>query len=526
MAITWDTVNTQASLLLDDFSLTITSNNSGFHQASRANEGKETGKWYFEVSIDDIGSSLGCMIGLSIDGYGLSHYIGDDAYSYGYVAQTGKIMVNSSSDDYGDTYTKGDVVGVAFNADTGKLWFSKNGIWQNSGNPSGVNPATSITTSGKLYAAVSLYYSGTVLTGRFASDDFDYTIPDGYLAYEYVIPGVDCSGIGVDLLFTNTVVISIPIGVFGCSSTFRITGTVDNLVGSIDCSDISVLNGFTNSIFDTVFPGAIGVDTGTDIQLIIYILVADIGVNTSFDISDIFYLVGMADSSDIAITTGIIHSIFDTVLPGETGVNTSINTDVLSLVYISGVTVTTSVDASIFEFNSDFATAYYLFTLTGSDDETTDIEIPIKSFQGRLRSGPPSYLSVVIPYTAEYATAITARSNGDLQIDMAYKLDGEFIQRQELVWVHLEDIRIDQGGNNSSITLSGHRQETYTQKSVTLKDATYYRLSAGKKCYRFPKANMELNPGDTVTVGSDSLTADLITYTIGTMTQQMEVSEQ
>jgi len=53
----------------------------------------------------------------------------------------------------------------------------------------------------------------------------------------------------------------------------------------------------------------------------------------------------------------------------------------------------------------------------------------------------------------------------------------------------------------------------------------YYNLSGGKIRYRFPTANMNLNPGDTLTVGSDTFVAGLITYTIGVASQQMEVAE-
>lgn len=188
-------------------------------------------------------------------------------------------------------------------------------------------------------------------------------------------------------------------------------------------------------------------------------------------------------------------------------------------------TVITTAEPPVVTFTTEHADVYYLFTLTGDADGTTDIEIPIKSFQGRLRSGDPSYLSVVIP-GMERSAEITARSNGDLVIEMAYKLEGVFIQREEIARVTLEDIRIDQGSTNQSITLSGHKTETYSGKAVTITQSpTYYNLTAGKVRYRFPTANMNLNPGDVVTVGTDVFTAGLITYTIGVASQQMEVSE-
>jgi hypothetical protein len=34
-----------------------------------------------------------------------------------------------------DTFTTGDIIGVALDLDNNKLYFSKNGVWQNSGDP-------------------------------------------------------------------------------------------------------------------------------------------------------------------------------------------------------------------------------------------------------------------------------------------------------------------------------------------------------------------------------------------------------
>ncbi len=107
--------------------------------------------------------------------------------------------------------------------------------------------------------------------------------------------------------------------------------------------------------------------------------------------------------------------------------------------------------------------------ISGSD-LTTDIEIPIKSFQGRLRDGDPTYLSVVVPGLVfngiDYSEEINARFNGDLKIEMAYLVDGVEQAREVLVEVDLEIIRIDEGGIVQTITLSGHRTEHFNYFEV------------------------------------------------------------
>ena len=174
------------------------------------------------------------------------------------------------------------------------------------------------------------------------------------------------------------------------------------------------------------------------------------------------------------------------------------------------------------------AKSIYLFTLTGDQDATTDIEIPIRSIQARLRSATPTYLQVVIPGLTR-AAAINARSNGLMKVDFAYLRDGEIFQRDTIIEANLEDIRLDEGPFNKSITLTGHKQKTYQNKNITLDGPIYAGTINGATRYRFAIPNVYLNPGDTVTVGSDTFNANVISYFIGArpggMTTQMEMSE-
>jgi len=173
------------------------------------------------------------------------------------------------------------------------------------------------------------------------------------------------------------------------------------------------------------------------------------------------------------------------------------------------------------------ANLIYYFTLTGDADGLDDIEIPISSFQSRLRSGASTYLSVVIP-GVEYSNEISNRINGDLIIDAAFFV-GSTEVRQTIVWTHLDSIRVDEGPLNKSITLTGYRQETYTQKSITLQGSIYYNLNGDLFSYRFAKPDLFLNPGDLVTVDGITFTADLVSYYVRATNRgiqtQMDVSE-
>lgn len=86
-----------------------------------------------------------------------------------------------------------------------------------------------------------------------------------------------------------------------------------------------------------------------------------------------------------------------------------------------------------------------------------DITIPISSFSARIRSGAPSYLSIVVPNYDDYIAAIEARAADGI---MYLYLARDAVVFNELIHVDLEDINYDRGGNNQSITLAGHRTFT------------------------------------------------------------------
>ena len=76
----------------------------------------------------------------------------------------------------------GDINGVAFDADGGKLWFSHNGTWQASGNPAtGANPAFTVP-SGRYFATVG-YWTGVSKANKcwFDARPFIYTPPTGFV---------------------------------------------------------------------------------------------------------------------------------------------------------------------------------------------------------------------------------------------------------------------------------------------------------------------------------------------------------
>ena len=90
------------------------------------------GKFYWEMKYANITGGADAMIGMSLaDTRQPDDYPGHDSTAWSYYASNGS-KYNSGGSSYGDSWTTNDIIGVAFDADTRTLWFSKNGTWQNS----------------------------------------------------------------------------------------------------------------------------------------------------------------------------------------------------------------------------------------------------------------------------------------------------------------------------------------------------------------------------------------------------------
>ena len=112
--------------------------------------GVSSGKWYIEAkALSVVGSGSDYQIGIIssqvVGTQELGHYSND----YSYYGASGSYRNNDSFTSYGNSYTAGDIIGVAIDLDNNKLYFSKNGTFQNSGDPTSGSTGTgaiSITT--------------------------------------------------------------------------------------------------------------------------------------------------------------------------------------------------------------------------------------------------------------------------------------------------------------------------------------------------------------------------------------------
>jgi len=154
------------------------------HHGIRATVGRATGKWYWEVVIDDTYGE--CRCGLGTDSSSLYGALGVDTKSWAYRPRDGGFYTDNVRVKVGESSSPADVIGIAYDAFNSRLWWSKNGEWMLGGDPSmGTNPIFEIDNA-ELFPMFSLYSSD----GYASKVDFltSYTklshpIPEGFSFY-------------------------------------------------------------------------------------------------------------------------------------------------------------------------------------------------------------------------------------------------------------------------------------------------------------------------------------------------------
>ena len=160
-----------------------------------------TGKWYWEIKVVNVGSNTH-PIGIvgadwsDINSTSPGDSFDNDTTGISYI-QTGEKDVAGSRSSYGNSYTTNDIIGVAMDLTNSKLYFSKNGTFQNSGDPtSGATGTGAISiVSGHSYLASFAHYNTMVDSINFGNGFFGVTAvassnadAAGHGLFEYAVP--------------------------------------------------------------------------------------------------------------------------------------------------------------------------------------------------------------------------------------------------------------------------------------------------------------------------------------------------
>lgn len=182
--VTLNPSDKHADISLTSGNLIATKVNADALRSVRATRGIDhTENGYFEVLFIE-GAQIApfALVGVSTTSLATTGFVGGDANGWGYYQDTGEKYTNNTPTAYGTAYeTDGDVIGVAFA--NGKVWFAKNGTWQNSGDPAAGTGEAFSGITGTIYPTISLYNAAPTahqVRARFKTADFTQTVPSGF----------------------------------------------------------------------------------------------------------------------------------------------------------------------------------------------------------------------------------------------------------------------------------------------------------------------------------------------------------
>ena len=171
-------LNAAASMGVAGGNLNITRSSAGWASLSSTIR-ISSGKWYWEVLPTN--NSTSQMHGIqTIEALG--QYPGQVATSWGYYTSNGQKYNNGTGTAYGSAYSPSNPIGVALDMDNGRIWFSRNGVWEASGDPAAGTNAAFTGITGEVVPAFGLDSISTAASANFGQRPFSYTPPSGFRA--------------------------------------------------------------------------------------------------------------------------------------------------------------------------------------------------------------------------------------------------------------------------------------------------------------------------------------------------------
>ena len=130
-----------AKATFTDAGTTVQTGNTPY-TASTSSYGVTKGKWYAEFKYTAKGQTDAAILGVVGKIFAANAAIGTVSESYSYYVNGNKYVASGSATSYGSTWTLNDIIGIALDVDNSKLYFSKNGTWQDSGDPTSGSTGT------------------------------------------------------------------------------------------------------------------------------------------------------------------------------------------------------------------------------------------------------------------------------------------------------------------------------------------------------------------------------------------------
>ncbi len=178
---------------------TVVGNSATNASTNNSTIGASQGKWYMEYKIIQVRNTSYPGVGMigSTDASN-NIQVGTASNSVSYRAG-GTILTGGSTTATINSFVANDIIGIAMDLDNGAVYFSKNGTWENSGDPtSGASKTGSLysfTPSDLYHFSSTVYQSDSSVSSNFGNGYFGTTAvssaqnpDDGIGIFEYDVP--------------------------------------------------------------------------------------------------------------------------------------------------------------------------------------------------------------------------------------------------------------------------------------------------------------------------------------------------
>lgn len=181
--ITWSQSDKSANMTVYGTDIFAQSPSSTEYTGVRATHGRSAGKRYFEIVAADITNDSDFIVGLASSGTALNS--GPSVSNALLYRGNGQSWDDGATGPALATLATEDVVGIAIDFATGKVWLAKNNSWQASGDPAaGTNEIGTQTAGERFPIALTDNGSGSQIF-RLATreEQFAYSPPAGFVSW-------------------------------------------------------------------------------------------------------------------------------------------------------------------------------------------------------------------------------------------------------------------------------------------------------------------------------------------------------
>ena len=167
--------------------LQVSGDNTANHQIIYGTFPMTTGKWYWEVAVNNPTTSTVNIVGIqSYIGFadGTSLASSGNAIGWGYTTTLGNFYSSNFTVSGTAPALANGTIGIAYDADAGKIWFrNTSGSWVQGDPAAGTSPTGTLSgTATTMMPAVSFYNSNGAFDFNFGQRAFSYTAPSGFKA--------------------------------------------------------------------------------------------------------------------------------------------------------------------------------------------------------------------------------------------------------------------------------------------------------------------------------------------------------